>query len=317
MFDEQQPRRTWRRPRRAVRALKQAILIGLLCAAGLAMTGGPPVPAVPVAAGYASEAPATPHVPDKADNSPPTTVAPTPAGPPAPAPVDATSAPAAPAPDAPPDPAAVLAAVIRRSDASADPAERVRTRLVSIHTTRARTISIGTGMIITSSGRVLTNNHVVQDAQLITATLGATGATYRARLVGADPDNDVAVLQLVGASGLPTVTIGSDSAISPGSPVLAVGNAAHGGGVLTSTPGVVTELGHSLVAGNPGHPNEVLSNLIVFAGSIEAGDSGGPLIDNAGEVIGLVTAGEPTAAGMVGYAIPISTAIAIAFQFGG
>jgi S1-C subfamily serine protease len=78
--------------------------------------------------------------------------------------------------------------------------------------------------------------------------------------------------------------------------------------------GLVIELGRSLVAGNPGHANEELTDLIVFAASIESGDSGGPLIDTAGDVIGLVTAGEPTAAGMVGYAIPINTAIAIANQ---
>jgi S1-C subfamily serine protease len=209
---------------------------------------------------------------------------------------------------------ATVLATQRRSQSSADPATRVGGQVVSIRTTRARTISEGTGMVLTPSGRVLTNSHVVQDALSLEATVGGTGATYRALVIGTDPQHDVAVLQLVGAGGLATVSLGDSRGVALGHAVQAVGNAAHGGGSLLAASGLVVELGRSLVAGNPGHANEELTDLIVFAASIESGDSGGPLIDTAGDVIGLVTAGEPTAAGMVGYAIPINTAIAIANQ---
>ncbi|MBV9252804.1 MAG: serine protease, partial [Actinobacteria bacterium] len=185
----------------------------------------------------------------------------------------------------------------------------------TIENTRPRTISKGTGMVLTPDGLVLTNAHVVADPGTIVAVVGGTGPRYSARVVGTDPVNDVAVIRLVGASGLPVVTTGSASMTDLGAAVMAVGNAASGATALTATSGVVIDLNHTLRAADPGHPDELLTNLIAFVGPVEAGDSGGPLVDSAGDVVGMVTAGGLDAAGvMVGYAIPIDTALSIAHR---
>ncbi|MGZ6840495.1 MAG: S1C family serine protease, partial [Frankiaceae bacterium] len=88
----------------------------------------------------------------------------------------------------------------------------------------------GTGMVLTSSGEVLTNNHVIEGATSITATDVGSGQTYTASVVGYDPSEDVAVLQLTGASGLQTVTIGDSSAVRVGQRVVGIGNAGGTGG---------------------------------------------------------------------------------------
>lgn len=169
----------------------------------------------------------------------------------------------------------------------------------------------GTGMILTSDGEVLTNNHVVQGATRITVTVVSTGATYAASVVGTDPTDDVAVLQLQQASGLQTVSIRA-AAAQIGEAVTAVGNAGGTGGTPSAAAGSVTALDRTITAADENGTNaQQLSGLIETDAAVRAGDSGGPLYDSAGRVIGMDTA---ASSGPVAdaYAIPIATATAIA-----
>ena len=171
----------------------------------------------------------------------------------------------------------------------------------------------GTGMVLTSDGEILTNNHVVDGATSITVTVLSTGEQYTATVVATDPTDDVALLQLSGASGLDTVDIDSDG-VSVGDAVTAVGNA---GGDTTSTSaadGTVTALGQSITATDEsGSDAEQLTGLIETDADVQAGDSGGPLFDADGEVVGMDTAASSGGA-VQSYAIPISTALGIVEQ---
>jgi S1-C subfamily serine protease len=171
----------------------------------------------------------------------------------------------------------------------------------------------GTGMLLTSDGEVLTNNHVVDGATGITVTVASTGRSYPATVVGTDPTDDVAVLQLSNAAGLQTARL-STSPATVGEAVTGVGNAG-GTGTLTAAPGSVTALDQTITASDEnGGNSEQLSGLIETDAAIQAGDSGGPLFDTAtGRVIGMDTAASSGGAAQ-GYAIPIATAEAIARQ---
>ena len=167
----------------------------------------------------------------------------------------------------------------------------------------------GTGMVLTPDGEVLTNNHVVRGATSITVTVLSTGERYDATVVGTDPTDDVAVLQLTDASGLDTVQTDQDP-VAVGDAVTAVGNAGGAAGT-SAAAGTVTALGQSITATDEGGQDaEQLTGLIEIAADVEAGDSGGPLYDADGEVTGMDTAASST--GGQAYAIPISTALSIA-----
>ncbi len=175
----------------------------------------------------------------------------------------------------------------------------------------------GTGMILTSSGEVLTNNHVVNGATSIKVTVVSTGKTYDATVVGTDPTEDVAVVQLQDASGLQTAKTGDSSSVSAGDAVTAVGNAGGRGGTPSAAAGSVLATGQSLTASDENGSNaETLSDMIETDADVQAGDSGGPLYNSADKVIGMDTAassgsnvGQPDA-----YAIPINRALSIAAQ---
>ena len=168
----------------------------------------------------------------------------------------------------------------------------------------------GTGMVLTSNGEILTNNHVVDGATSIEVTVVSTGKTYTASVVGTDPTDDVAVLQLTGASGLKTAKLAS-SAARVGESVTGVGNAG-GTGTLTAATGTVTALGRTITASDENGGNaEQLSGLIETDAAIQSGDSGGPLYGSSGTVIGMDTAAS-SGGQTVGYAIPIATAEKIA-----
>src|SRR4051794_5068669 len=161
----------------------------------------------------------------------------------------------------------------------------------------------GTGMVLTSDGEILTNNHVVEGATSITVTISSTGATYSATVVGTDPTDDVAVLQLSDASGLRTAKL-STAAATVGEAVTGVGNAG-GPGPLPAATGSVTALGRSITATDEtGSDPEQLSGLIETDAAIQAGDSGGPLYGDDGTIIGMDTAASSGGASL-GYAIPI------------
>lgn len=170
----------------------------------------------------------------------------------------------------------------------------------------------GTGIVLTASGEVLTNYHVVEGSTAIRVTVASTGRTYTASLVGADSTSDVAVLKLSGASGLATASIDNDS-VAVGDDVTAVGNAG-GTGTLSAADGDVTALGAEITTAAEGSvAGETLTNLIETDADVVPGDSGGPLLDSEGEVVGIDTAAS-TGSEIDGYAIPIDTALTIVDQ---
>jgi S1-C subfamily serine protease len=172
----------------------------------------------------------------------------------------------------------------------------------------------GTGMVLTSSGEILTNNHVVAGATSISVTVISTGKTYTAQVMGTDATSDIAVLQLQGVTGLKTANFDSTSTVAVSDGVTAVGNAG-GTGSLAAAAGMVTAVDQTITAaGQSGSNPENLNGLIETNADVVSGDSGGPLYDADGEVIGIDTAASRGSAAVTGYAIPISTALGIATQ---
>ncbi|HEY5115181.1 MAG TPA: trypsin-like peptidase domain-containing protein, partial [Nakamurella sp.] len=170
----------------------------------------------------------------------------------------------------------------------------------------------GTGLVLTSSGEILTNNHVVEGSTSITVTVVATGQSYQASVVGTDLTADVAVLQLGGASGLSTANL-AGSAVTVGDAVTGVGNAGGVGGTPAASPGTVTATDQQITTQAEGSAAaETLTGLIETDADIQAGDSGGPLFNAADQVVGIDTAAEQGGYTTAGYAIPISTAVSIA-----
>jgi S1-C subfamily serine protease len=183
----------------------------------------------------------------------------------------------------------------------------------------------GTGIVLTSDGEILTNNHVVEDSTAISVTIVSTGKTYTAKVVGTDPTDDVAVIQLQNASGLATAKLGDSSKVTASTAVTAVGNAGGTGGTPTAATGTVTALNQSITASDESGANsEQLTGMFQVNANIQAGDSGGPLYENAGgTIIGIDTAASTssgggrfggTTTGTTGFAIPIAKATAIADQ---
>jgi S1-C subfamily serine protease len=181
----------------------------------------------------------------------------------------------------------------------------------------------GTGIVVSPGGEVITNNHVIDGATSITATDVGNGRTYTATVVGYDPTHDVAVLQLQGAAGLATARLGDSSTLAVGNPVVGVGNAGGAGGAPAAAGGSITALNQSITAGDAlAGRSEQLSGLVQTNADIQAGDSGGPLIDSKGRVIGMDTAGSPgfgigfgfqSSSGQA-FAIPINQAAKTAAQ---
>jgi S1-C subfamily serine protease len=175
-----------------------------------------------------------------------------------------------------------------------------------------------TGMVITPDGLVLTNNHVIEGSTSITART-ANGHRYQAKVIGYDVTGDIALIQLQGASGLKTVPIGNSSATKTGDSVVAMGNA-EGGNAIVPVTGQVTALNQTVTAGDQGGTitQETLHNMIQTNADIVSGDSGGPLANSAGQVIGMDTAGNDGGFAVQqntsGYAIPINNALAVAGQ---
>ena len=182
----------------------------------------------------------------------------------------------------------------------------------------------GTGMIISSSGLVLTNNHVIDGATRVNVSLVDPGpgaaSSYPAQVVGYDVTDDVALLRLQGASGLPTESFGNSSQVTLGTPVLALGNA-EGRGGATPTPGIINAVNRSIQASDEGSGStEDLNHMLQTNARIQQGDSGGALANNAGQVIGMITAANTATSsqvgsgGELGFAIPSNSALAIASQ---
>jgi S1-C subfamily serine protease len=173
----------------------------------------------------------------------------------------------------------------------------------------------GTGIVLTSTGRVLTNNHVIRGATSVKVTDVGNGRTYAAKVVGYDVASDVAVLQLENASGLSTVTTRSSSTVKVGEPVTAVGNAGGAEGTPSSSSGHVRALNQPITASDGDGNSERLTGLIETDAQLQPGDSGGPLVDGNGRVIGMDTAASSSfefQGASHGYAIPINHALALA-----
>jgi S1-C subfamily serine protease len=169
----------------------------------------------------------------------------------------------------------------------------------------------GTGMVLTSSGRILTNNHVIAGATTIRVVVPSTRHRYAARIVGYNLADDVAVLQLRGARNLRTVTMGSSASLTVGASVTAIGNSG-GFGRLISARGRVIRLKRSVTVENDLGQRHRLTGLIETDAEVRPGDSGGPLLDSAGRVVGVNTAASPY--GRDAYSIPIDTAARITAQ---
>ena len=197
----------------------------------------------------------------------------------------------------------------------ADIVERVSESVVSI-VTEVKTTSYfgytstgqaaGTGVIVSDNGYVLTNKHVIEGASKISVVLD-DGTTYSdVKIAAVDPLNDVAFLKIDGVSDLKAAKLGDSKTITVGQQVIAIGNAL-GEYQNSVTSGIVSGTGRSLTAYDAsGTSSERLSDMIQTDAAINSGNSGGPLVNAAGEVIGINTATSASAENM-GFAIPIAS----------
>lgn len=181
-------------------------------------------------------------------------------------------------------------------------------------------VAAGTGMVITGNGEVLTNNHVIAGAGTITVLIGGVGKPYPATVMGDDPVSDVALLQVQGVSGLTTITTGDPGQLQIAQPVVALGNALGKEGTPAVAQGQITALNQSITASDDTGATEQLTGLIEHDAKIQPGDSGGPLADSTGRVIGMNTAATVGSSrfrintSSAAYAIPISTAMTVVKQ---
>ena len=174
--------------------------------------------------------------------------------------------------------------------ASATAAEQVGVVDITSELTYDQAESMGTGLVLTSNGEILTNNHVVEGATSISVTVVSTGAQYTATVVGTDATDDIAVLQLSNASGLSTAHLDTSADAAVGDAVTGVGNAGGAGGTPSASPGTVTALDQTITTqGEQTAVSETLHGLIETDADIQAGDSGGPLFNSSDEVIGIDT----------------------------
>jgi S1-C subfamily serine protease len=202
-------------------------------------------------------------------------------------------------------------------------ASRVDSGLADVVSTDGyqRATAAGTGIVLTSTGEVLTNNHVIEGATSIDVTDIGNGQKYTATVVGYDATADVAVLQLQGASGLTTPSLGDPATVQAGDRVVALGNAGGKGSTPSVVAGTVTALDQSITASDElSGVSEQLTGLIQSSARIKPGDSGGPLVSARGQVIGMDTAAssgyqfQSSQAVEQAYSIPIDQARSIAKQ---
>jgi S1-C subfamily serine protease len=222
--------------------------------------------------------------------------------------------------------ASTMTAASRTPLSASQIAQRVDPALVDVVSTEGAqgATAAGTGIVLTSNGEVLTNNHVIRGATSIKVTDVGNGRTYTAKVVGYDASRDVAVIQLQNASGLTTANLGDSSSVQTGDAVTALGNAGGKGGTPSVATGAVTALDQSITASDEGSGanSEQLTGLIETNADIQPGDSGGALVNSFGQVVGMNTAAssgtqfqsESGQAAAQAYAIPIDKAESIARQ---
>lgn len=198
-------------------------------------------------------------------------------------------------------------------------AAKVDPALVEINSTLSyqAAAGAGTGIVLTSSGEVLTNNHVIDGATRISVIDVGNGKPYSATAVGYDSTHDIAVIQLQGASGLQVAKFADSSQLAVDDPVVAIGNAGGAGGTPTSAGGSITALRQSVTASDSfDGTTERLTGLIEVNADVQPGDSGGPLVNSSGGVIGMDTAGSESfsfqSSASQGYAILSNEALSTA-----
>ncbi|SFU36110.1 S1C family serine protease [Alicyclobacillus macrosporangiidus] len=164
---------------------------------------------------------------------------------------------------------------------------------------------IGTGFLIDTNGDIATNEHVVSGKKQVSVKLG--GQTYTGQVVGTDPMDDLAVVRITPPPGVRPLSLGSAKGLQPGEPVVAIGNPFQ----LTNSvsAGIVSGLNRSM----PTESGRLMSGLIQIDAALNPGNSGGPLLDARGQVIGINTAIESPVAGFVGigFAVPIDRFVAL------
>jgi S1-C subfamily serine protease len=198
-------------------------------------------------------------------------------------------------------------------------AAKVDPAIVDINTVVGTGQAAGTGEIITSTGEILTNNHVVDRSTSIQVTIAGRAQTYTAHVIGVDPSADIALIQVDGGvSGLPTVSFASSSSVKVGDPIVAIGNALGQGGTPDVSQGSITALDQTITASEGGSKSEQLTGMLQSDATIYPGDSGGPIVNSAGQVVGMITAGDVqgfrSSASTVNYAIPSDTILGVVNQ---
>ena len=201
-----------------------------------------------------------------------------------------------------------------------DAASKADTGIVDVSTTLGleQASAAGTGIVLSGSGLVMTNNHVIRGATSIRVRVVTTGKSYTAKVLGYSVSGDIALLKLRNASGLTTAPIGRSSTVHVGDHVTAVGNAGGVGGAPSVTTGHVTALHQAItVSDESGGQTQQLQDLIQNTASVQPGDSGGAILNTSGRVIGVITAasgGFRFQGGSGGFAIPVDNAVSITRQ---
>jgi putative serine protease PepD len=198
-------------------------------------------------------------------------------------------------------------------------ASSVLPSVVQVNVAAAQGSGIGSGVVLSADGKILTNNHVISGAQQISVTTN-DGKEYAATVVGADPNSDLAVLKLTGASGLTPATFGDSSTVAVGDQVVAIGSPEGLQGTVTS--GIVSALDRTVnIAGETRRSAGTSYQAIQTDASINPGNSGGPLLNSAGQVIGInsaiyspVTGADQAGSVGIGFSIPSNQAMQIANQ---
>jgi len=196
--------------------------------------------------------------------------------------------------------------------------QKVDDSIVNVWVTTDSGEAAGTGIVVSASGLVITNNHVIADSRDVQVESIANGQTHPAKVLGYSLTGDIALLQVQGAANFEPADLGDSGSVAVGDPVVALGNAGGQGGLPAVVSGSITGKNRQIIASEEDGSNvQTLTGLIETSANIQPGDSGGPLADASGRVIGVIAAGSSSnsafgTAGNQGYAIPIENALAIA-----
>lgn len=197
-------------------------------------------------------------------------------------------------------------------------AAKITPAIVDINVSVSGGQASGTGMVLTSDGQILTNNHVVQGATSMAVNIAGQSRTYQATVLGVDTAADVALIKVQGVSNWATVTLADSSTATVGEQVVAIGNALGRNGAPSVTAGTITALDQSITAQTDLGSSEQLTGLFETNASISPGDSGGAIVNGSGQVIGMITAGSSSGrrrgSTMVGYAVPSNAAARVVDQ---